>query len=130
MGLTESRLCGMGQQCTQYPELGHAAKLSRYNEESICEACRRTGYRAAVAGAEHVLPIGEAKSSKGLCRRGQPWAIPWGYAMVCEHCWEKISEGKTHRWCEPWDEDPASPEERYAGLLSAARVLFEVGAAR
>ena len=40
--LSESRYCALGHQCTQYSTLNNKpAKLSRYNTEGICEACRR-----------------------------------------------------------------------------------------
>ena len=40
--LSESRYCARGHQCTQYSALNNKpAKLSRYNTEGICEACRR-----------------------------------------------------------------------------------------
>jgi hypothetical protein len=40
--LSESRYCALGRQCTQYSALGNKpARLSRYNTEDTCEACRR-----------------------------------------------------------------------------------------
>lgn len=50
-----------------------------------------------------------------------------GYALVCEECWEHVQSGEPTRICEPWDEDPAPLQERYAGLLRAARVLINAG---
>jgi hypothetical protein len=40
--LSESRYCALGHQCTQYSASNNKpAKLSIYNTEDICEACRR-----------------------------------------------------------------------------------------
>jgi hypothetical protein len=60
---------------------------------------------------------------------GRPGVAISGYTLVCEECWSGIRAGEPPRVCEPWDEDPAPPEERYDPLLQAARTLFGAGVA-
>jgi hypothetical protein len=58
---------------------------------------------------------------------GKPGMAISGYTLVCKKCWSGIQAGGPPRVCEPWDDDPTLPEERYGWLLRAARVLFEAG---
>jgi hypothetical protein len=58
---------------------------------------------------------------------GKPGVAISGYAPVCEECWAEIRAGEPPRVCEPWDEDPTRPEERYSRLLRAAQTLFDAG---
>lgn len=44
-----ARYCSKGEHCTQYATLGQPAKLSQYNEESICERCREQARNAELA---------------------------------------------------------------------------------
>ena len=40
--LSDPRYCALGRQCTQYSALGNKpARLSKYNTQDICDACRR-----------------------------------------------------------------------------------------
>ena len=41
MGSDINRYCSRGQACTQYDVLGMPAKLSRYNNDDVCEQCRQ-----------------------------------------------------------------------------------------
>jgi hypothetical protein len=46
--LPEPRYCALGRQCAQYSALGNKpTRLSKYNTEDICEACRRRGAEQA-----------------------------------------------------------------------------------
>lgn len=39
----DTRYCARGEECTQYNALGEPAKLSIYNQETICGPCSRVG---------------------------------------------------------------------------------------
>ena len=58
---------------------------------------------------------------------GRPGVAISGYALVCKECWAKVKAGDPPRVCEPWDDDPTLPEERYDELLRAAQGLFGAG---
>ena len=45
MGSVAKRSCEMGKRCTQFPSLGEASKLDRYNKSGICRPCQDAGYR-------------------------------------------------------------------------------------
>jgi hypothetical protein len=59
------------------------------------------------------------------CRK--PGIYFQGPVVWCEECYEQLRSGEVPRVCEPWDTDPAPPNERYKELFWAAEALRPAG---
>ena len=122
----------MNQRCSQHPLLGGPAKLSRYNESTLCGSCQKKGYTLAdvptAVGVDHSAATASAESEdEWLTECGKEVAYFQGPILWCKECWETLREGEFPRVCEPWDSHSIPTEQRYEELLRAARVLFEAG---
>lgn len=74
---------------------------------------------------EETEPDEDRRDNKTVC--GRPGVGMSGYVLACAECWGLMRSGKPARVCEPWDDDPTLPEERYESLLRAARTLLRAG---
>lgn len=52
--MTTSRICENAEECVAYAQLGEPARLSRYNDDEVCSACRERRLDAEVAAASEV----------------------------------------------------------------------------
>jgi hypothetical protein len=58
---------------------------------------------------------------------GRPGVYFQGPVVWCEECYGRLRSGEVPRVCEPWDSDPALPNERYKEVFRAAEVLRLAG---
>jgi hypothetical protein len=53
-----------------------------------------------------------------------------GAFLFCQECLNRVQAGEPVLPCEPWDDEDAPPEERYAELFRVSRVLLNEGVAQ